>query len=87
MRAWQLHVCLVVLRREEEHPTRVTYGGELFANETVPVTVNGVRVQQSSVLCHGDLLTGDRYYLFLFQDYSSVSVASSPGLAWGRGYS
>ena len=43
------------------------------ANETVPVTVNGVSVQQSSVLCHGDLLAVDRNYLFLFQDYSSVS--------------
>ena len=43
------------------------------SDEAVLVTVNGSRVQQSAVLCHGDLVAIDKNYLFLFQDYSSIS--------------
>ena len=52
------------------------------SDETTLVTVNGSRVQQSAALCHGDLVAIDRNYLFLFQDYSSVSGDGLLGYRW-----
>ena len=58
------------------------YTIEITDDRPASVLLNGRSVAYSARLCHGDLLSVGSTYLFMFQDYASISNGCVPEYNW-----
>lgn len=63
-------------------PRRYNYTIQSIGDQPVPVSLNGQSLRGSATLHHGDLLALGSTYLFMFQDYASVSTDCIPKYNW-----
>ena len=61
---------------------RYKYTIHVTGDHSVPILLNGQSVRGSATLHHGDLLGIGSTYLFMFQDYASVSTDCIPKYNW-----